>query len=340
MKKILLAAMMVLALASCTGKSNRVADEAQDTSENSLKPNINGKAGEVLIVIEKNDWEGALGNDVRELLGGDCPYLVMKEPLFTLLNVDRKGFDNIFVLHRNIVCFQIDPACSEGTVLFERNKWAKPQCVVDIVAKDAQEASALLRKNIKGIVNAIEQAERNRIISTAHRYEVKELSARVNAIFGGFMYLPNGYEYRKSTEDFIWIGDEKYYTNQGILVYRFPARGDASDFTLANLISHRNEILKENVPGPRDNTYMTTGRSIEPTGEKLLFPDREVTQVRGYWDVENDYMGGPFVSHSFYSKDKKYVITAEAFVYAPKFDKRQYLRQVESLLYSWEWSKK
>ena len=52
---------------------------------------------------------------------------------------------------------------------------------------------------------------------------------------------------------------------------------------------------------------------------------------------QNDYMGGPFVSHSFYSKDGKDIIVLEAFVFAPRYDKRQYLRQVESLLYSFEW---
>ena len=48
-------------------------------------------------------------------------------------------------------------------------------------------------------------------------------------------------------------------------------------------------------------------------------------------------MGGPFVSHSFYSRDGKDIIVLEAFVFAPRYDKRQYLRQVESLLYSFEW---
>ena len=38
--------------------------------------------------------------------------------------------------------------------------------------------------------------------------------------------------------------------------------------------------------------------------------------------------------------DGKDVIVLEAWVYAAKFDKRQYLRQVEALLYSFEWDKK
>jgi hypothetical protein len=33
------------------------------------------------------------------------------------------------------------------------------------------------------------------------------------------------------------------------------------------------------------------------------------------------------------------MIGLEGFVYAPKFDKRQYLRQVEAIIYSFEWAK-
>jgi hypothetical protein len=84
---------------------------------------------------------------------------------------------------------------------------------------------------------------------------------------------------------------------------------------------------------------MTTGTYMPPTLEFIRFRGRDFAQVRGLWEVENDYMGGPFVSHSFYSPDGSEIICAEAFVYAPKYDKRQYLRQVESILFSWEWAK-
>ena len=50
-------------------------------------------------------------------------------------------------------------------------------------------------------------------------------------------------------------------------------------------------------------------------------------------------MGGPFVAHAFYSQDGKDMIVMEGFVYAPKYDKRHYVRQVESILYSFEWAK-
>ena len=87
-----------------------------------------------------------------------------------------------------------------------------------------------------------------------------------------------------------------------------------------------------------DNTYMTTQEEVlPPTVEYIRYRGRHIAQTRGFWEVKGDFMGGPFVSHSFYSQDGKDIIVVEGWVYAPGTDKRQYLRQVESTVYSFEW---
>ena len=108
---------------------------------------------------------------------------------------------------------------------------------------------------------------------------------------------------------------------------------------MESIIAKRNQMLQENVPGMFENTYMTTAEYITPTVEFIRYKGRDFAQTRGYWEVYNDFMGGPFVSHSFYNQDGSEIIVLEAFVYAPRYDKRQYLRQVESILYSFEWKK-
>jgi hypothetical protein len=167
-------------------------------------------------------------------------------------------------------------------------------------------------------------------------YEERSLYTKVSEVFGGSPHFPTGYILKKITSDFAWIADEKQYTNQGVLIYRYPA--DDEPFTLEKIVARRNAALKKNVPGMFDNTYMTTGEYPAPYIEYMKYRGRDFAQVRGWWEVENDYMAGPFVSQAFYSPDGKEIIVAEAFLYAPKYDKRQYLRQVESLLYSWEWA--
>ena len=123
-----------------------------------------------------------------------------------------------------------------------------------------------------------------------------------------------------------------------MFVYKYPAAA-SDNFTEANIIAHRNQFLKENVPGMFDNTYMITNELATPSVQFIRFRGRQFAETRGLWEVHGDFMGGPFVSHSFYSRDGKYIIVLDGFVYAPKYDKRQYLRQVESILYSFEWDK-
>ena len=303
-----------------------------------LLPNVSGKAGEVIVVIEKADWEGNLGNGVRELLACDCPYLAQKEPLYTLVNVAPGGFGDLLKIHRNIVFFTINPGVDSTGVFYRHDVWASPQCLVQVSARNSEEAAGYIESDGKNIVSFIEQAERDRVIRNSIRYEERIIAEKVGETFGGSPHFPMGYKIKKLTPDFAWIADEKQYTIQGVLIYRYPATGDENELTLDRIIAKRNESLKVNVPGMFENTWMTTGVYMPPQIEFLRYRGRSFAQVRGLWEVENDFMGRPFVSHSFYSPDGEYVIVAEAFVYAPKYDKRQYLRQVESILFSWDWN--
>lgn len=300
-----------------------------------LLPSVSGKAGELLIVINKGDWEGGIGNELRGLLADDCPYLPQKEPLYTLINITPAAFTNIFQIHRNILLINIDSKVTEPGIVYRNDVWARPQCVIVVNAIDSESALQLIRDNGNIMLGTIEQAERDRVIANTIRYEELSLSPVVTEMIGGSPHFPTGYTLKKLTDDFIWITYDTQFTTQGIFIYRYPAEGD--DFTLDKIIGKRNEFMKANVPGMLDNSYMITSDAVTPGLDYMKYKGREFAQVRGLWEVHNDYMGGPFVSHSFYSPDGKDIIVTEAFVYAPKYDKRHYLRQVESLLYSFEW---
>ena len=302
-----------------------------------LLPTISGKAGEVLVVIEKNDWDGQLGEDVRGVLADEYPFLPVQEARYSVANVSHGGFIEMFQVHRNIVYFDINPQAATTGVKFMKDKWAAPQCLILVSAHTAEMADSLFLDKADMIVETIEQAERDRVITTCRKYENRAVYQQVSKVFGGSVHVPSGYKLRKISDDFAWISDDKQYTTQGIFVYRYPAGKD--DFTMENLVKNRNRMLKANVPGMFEGTYMVTGTYWTPQTRFLKYKGRDFAETHGMWEVEGDFMGGPFVSHAFYSPDGKYIVVADAWVYAPKYDKRQYLRQTESLLYSWEWVK-
>ena len=304
-----------------------------------LLPNISGHAGEVIVVIDRGDWESAVGTTLRDTLAQDCKFLPQREPLYSLVNVAPSGFTNMFQIHRNIIIVNIKNDILEPGVKLRHDVWATPQCVTSIDARSSSEAVEVIKENSRLLITALEQAERDRLISNHKRYEERSLAATVTEMIGGSPHFPSGYKLKKKTENFIWISYDIQHVMQGILIYKYPVVKGENMMSLDNLLAENSKMLKENVPGMFENTYMMTSEFARPSIEYLKYKGRDFAELRGFWEVYNDYMGGPFVAHAFYSKDGKDMIFIEGFVYAPKFDKRLYLRQVESILYSFEWKK-
>jgi len=330
MKRHLVIAMIALCAISCNSDKTRKA----------LLPNISGKPGEIITVINKADWEGMLGTVIRDSLTSDFPFLPQREPLYDIVNVAPSGFTNMFQIHRNIIIANVSSEVTEPGVIFRNDMWAAPQCVIRINASTDEEAAELFKSNCEKIKAVIEQAERSRVIANTKRYEELALAPVVAKVAGGSPHFPSGYKLKKATDDFVWIAYDTQFTQQSILVYRYPVEKGIDMMAPDNLIAANGEMLKNNIPGMFENTYMIISPIVRPAVNYKKYGTHEFAEIRGLWEVHNDYMGGPFVSHIFYSPDGEYMILLQAFVYAPKYDKRNYLKQIESVLYSFEWKKK
>ena len=298
-----------------------------------ILPAISGKAGEVEIVSSKAVWESEAGNAVRTVLQAEYPYTPQKESKYRIYNVPPEGFVNVFRLHRNILYLHIADTCAQKMSI-SKNVWAEPQTMITIFAPNEAAAAELILQQDEKICETFEDAERERVIYNARKFENASLADAVRSQFGGSPFFPSSYTMKKRTDDFVWISYETTYTTQGIFIYRFPYKGE-EQFTAEALVAKRNEVMKENVPGSLDGSYMITNPIIKPGYYRKVYKGREFTEIRSLWETQNDYMGGPFISDAFRSSDGKDVIVIEGFVYAPKYDKRDYLRQVEALIYSW-----
>ena len=302
-----------------------------------ILPNISGVAGEVVVVVDKAVWDAEMGTTLRGVLSVDEPYLAQKEPMFNLVSVPASSFSKIFQSHRNIVIIEISSDVHEPTFSHQENIWAAPQTVITITGESGAQIAKVIEESGEKLREILLLAEKNRIIQNARKYGGdNSIRATVSEMFGGSPFFPRGYSLKKKTTDFIWISNESTYTNQAILMYRFPYI-DEKSFSLEYLTAQRDLILQTNVPGPSPGSYMTTN-STEPRGIKnITFNKMEYTEVRGLWDVQNDFMGGPFVCLFFLDKEKKHIIGLDGFVHAPRYDKRNYLRQVEAIIYSFEY---
>ena len=55
--------------------------------------------------------------------------------------------------------------------------------------------------------------------------------------------------------------------------------------------------------------------------------------LSGLWEVEGDFMGGPFVSYTTVNKATKEVVTYDCYLYSPRDEKRNMLRELQQFIY-------
>ena len=72
---------------------------------------------------------------------------------------------------------------------------------------------------------------------------------------------------------------------------------------------------------------------LKPLYRTVVVNGKEWIEMRGFWDVENDYMGGPFVSYTTINDATNEVFTIDCYVHSPKYGKRNFIRPLEHLVY-------
>lgn len=307
----------------------------KESSQSKTLPSSSGKPGEVAVVCSKAEWEGDPGSKLRELLSSEVPYLPQAEPLYDLFNVPQQAFNKVFQVHRNIIVLDTDKKNTESSLTFYSNIWAAPQLVIGIKAATPEDAARLIAEKGSKILATLRQTERDRVLNNITEFENKELYTSVENMFGAGPHFPSGYTVKKVAEDFMWISYETTYTIQSVLIWKYPY-GGPEDMTPEALAAKRNEMTQKHIPCTREGSYMMLNPDIFPGYEHIKAGGRDILEMRGLWEAYNDFMGGPFVSHTFLSEDGSEIITLDGFVYAPKYDKRNYVRQVEAILYSYE----
>jgi hypothetical protein len=298
-----------------------------------LSKNVTGRAGELIVVISEEAWEGKPGKLLRETLAQEHLALPQDEPLFDLVKVQHEGFKSIFKTTRNIVQTRISSNVDSAKVTFQDNVWASPQATVIIQAKNENEFEKLLKENQDRILSYFLKAEKDRLTQNYQKYYERGIYNVMNENFGVTMNIAPGFQIADEKKDFIWLRYETPEISQGIVLYTFPYVSDSA-FMVDYQLKVRDSILRAHVPGPTTGSFMATERRIEQINNFREHNGNYAAEMRGLWRVVNDFMGGPYISLAVLDAANQRVIVAFGYVYAPSKDKRNLLRQVEAMVYS------
>lgn len=308
----------------------------QDTKD--LLPNVTGKTGEVVAVLSPQYKDGKVVEELKLNLSKPQHGLSKDEPIFDLIIIPKTAFKAIFKTHRNLLYLKISKNFKEANIKASKNLHAAPQSVLYLEAPNVTEMVNLIATKNEQIKDFFLEADRNRTISYYKARENKKISNALEKDHGIKMIFPKTFNLDVNNKNFVWCSYEAPLTGQGVLIYHYPYQ-DTSDLSKERLLAVRDSVCKKYIPGPAEGSYMTTEREfIIPKYTQYQYKDRYVAELRGTWKLVGDFMGGPFVSLTSVDEKNNRVITVEGYVFSPKYDERDYLRQVESILYTFDYA--
>lgn len=320
--RIMLAAAVLTAMAGCDAFNSLTRSRAQTAQ---------GAPYELIVVCPQAEWTGEVGDTLRAVLTAPIPYLNQTEPLFDVLRVTERGFTGLVANHRNILRILKDPTLTETQVAVQYDVTSEPQVVMTVMGPNDKSLTAFISTNRENLVHVLEKAERDRAVEFARAFSDRAIDAAIKETFGVEMTVPKGYVLAAKEKDFIWARYEYPAASQGFFLYSYPYEGKES-LSPGALLTARNKFAAR-IPGPSDGSYMTTSEAFEPDYRMFRMEGRLWCEMRGFWDVHGDFMGGPFVSYTTVDTATDRVFTLDCYIYSPKNHKRNYMRGVEHLLY-------
>lgn len=294
-------------------------------------PGSIGAINSVTVVIENDLWKGEVGDKIREHFASPAIGLTWDEPIFTLNQLPKKVFTGAIRKTRSIIYVELDTLNAAGVNI---DMYATPQRVAVVKGTTEQELINNISEKAQGIIATFQELE---LKETQTRF-LKSLNKEkiLTEKFNIKLNVPSIYKVGKQEENFVWIDRQIPKGHANIVAYTMPGNSFSNDSTLVrDIVKMRDSIGAKYLPGddvPGKVTHMRTEPAFSPSVFETEIAGRKAYEVRGIWDVKNDFMAGPFLTYIIDDPANNRLLVLEGFTYAPATNKRDDMFQLEAIL--------
>lgn len=295
-------------------------------------PTSNGSFNKVLVVTKSSHWIGDVGDAVRSKLGELLVGLPQPENTLSLAQVAPKGFKKMMRQSRNVLILE---ESDKESFTVNYDKFARPQIVVYVSAKDKQGLVAMINKHYAEIIQKFKASDIRVMQNVFAKRRVDDSQYKTLANLGLSLTIPKEFRTVDDTGDFLWLrqhlksGIARGTGSNNILVYSLPL--DSVNNVKKNICLNRDKIGEKYLPGAKEGMYMITEKAYTPHTYDAMIDNKKAFETRGKWEVKNDFMAGPFLNYTVFDETNNRLIVFEGFTYCPSVDKREFIFELEAI---------
>ena len=238
---------------------------------------------------------------------------------------------NVFITCRVVGELDINSA-NKTQIEIKEDVWAQNQTIITISAPNDKSAAAILSKNKDKLQKLFNEAELRRSKLQLEKGVDLEESNKLLEKHGFSLKVPSEFFVSMDSSDFFFVRKNRvvgeHQILQGVMVYSYSYNNDSA--FVPKVIVDSMETFIYNVKGqPKGN--MAVELQYPVLKEEINFKEKYAIKLSGLWKMEGIFMGGSFINYTFLDSKEERVVNIYGFVYAPKFNHREYLRELEAL---------
>lgn len=333
-------------------------DAGSGSSMQKPKPSAFGKANEIVVISDKNLWEGRVGDTLDFYLSSAYPILPAPEPIFDLRHFSmedleeksiRKELRTLLVIadlndeNSPVTRMLIDDigeerysrAMLDSTVFNSvgSDKWAQGQMIIYLYGKGQENIINNIKKSWKSIANRVSEFDSKQIEANIYLPgSNRKIESVIREKYGIEMKIPKSYFIAIDEGDDLWIRLEtdKYSSN---FIMRKEKYEREEQLTKTYMKGLQDSLGLRYVSTSIEGTYKRTNDIDLPMfTEKIEDRENYTLESRGIWEMEGDFLGGAFISRMMLSPQRDSLFFIEAFLYAPGRDKRNTMQELHYIL--------
>tara|TARA_X000001036_G_scaffold66422_2_gene57181 strand:- start:2115 stop:3185 length:1071 start_codon:yes stop_codon:yes gene_type:complete len=336
-----------LLFAFCGETQNKIAQE--------FMPTAKGEIGSIMLVMDQKQWDQDLGIQLRDVLSEPVSGLPQDEPLFYLNRVSPKKLNTTLKTSANMIfVVTLDSETSDSNVLkgfltpesrsmikldtslfmsIRKDEFAKGQIILYLFGNTEKELVQKIKINKEKIKSLFEKRDRDRMVRKLFSSHEKGLEKLVKEEHSFQINIPAGWQQAVSEPGFYWIRYLNGNKEQNVFVYYEPY----TNIEIFDQVPEfRDRITKKFLRDGEKNKLFITRQMRDDLNtvflKKTKFKGRYAIESRGLWKINDNSLGGPYISYTFVSEKEQLIYYIEGFVAAPGKKKRILLQEVDAVL--------
>ena len=321
MNRIIICLSVCFCLTSCLTRSD----------SNVNLPLAVGDTGDILVIMPDHLWKSAYGDSIRQYFTEPVWGLPAPEPMFAL--TQKNSLSKFMQKFRNIIIVNIESGLEQSNFRIKNNVYANNQIIFNVDAPSADSIISAIYRNKDVISTHVLIKGMDAIIADYIKIVDKSIVEKLKEKFMVDIFIPRPYKLDVEKDNFVWIAREQNERIWGILMWEEPYLRK-SQLETDSLIFSMNAMTRKHVQGSVEGSYMADEPAIPPEVKRFEKNGVYSVQMNGLWQMENGFMGGPYVNHTIIDIKRGRLITGLGFVFYPNRDKLQMVRQLEAILYT------